>query len=248
MTTTDQPKSSRHGLFLAGTLAGAAARVAVLPIDQGGAKGPVVAVVRRSLHFGLLFSIYIPLHQGRHEKLRTAKHKNAAQRAADAFVCGGIAGLVSRFLTAPFYRVADHAERHACTQQAAFKHIVAYQAGYLGLWQTQHPLLAAFWHTGAVFLLFEMGRRTADNLNIGNGPVENAVIGGTAAAIASAATFDWSRRRYTSCVLNESAILRGLGPTLAKEVPLWTVAFGLFTVLQPAVAPGYRNYGFGAWV
>jgi hypothetical protein len=241
------PESKRGNLFVAGSIAGALARAAVLPIDMGGQKGPVVTLFRRSVHWGLVFSLYITWHQ---EKYRAydAKQKWYRRRAWDAFVCGGTAGLLARFLTAPLYRVADHAEFHSVTQAQALRHIVTHQGGVLGLWQNQHPLLAAFWHTGSLFMFFEIGRRTADNLGIEANPATNAVIGGCASALSSTITYKWSWRRYQYCVLNDSAIIRGLLPTLAKEVPMTAAAFGAYTALQPIIAPGYKNHGFGAWV
>lgn len=239
--------SAPNNMFICGSISGLCARAVVLPFDMGGQKGPLVTLFRRSIHHGIVFALYFPKVQDKNKIPRISYYKSYPRRVFETFTAAGTAGLVARLLTAPFYRIADHAMINGGTQFEALKFIVMNQGGVLGLWQTQHPLLAAFWHTGAVFACFETGRRLADNLQIADNAAVNAGIGGVAGFVGSTLTYKWSWRRYQSCVLNNSAIVRGLFPTLLKEVPLTAGVFGLWTFLQPQVAPGYSHHGFGAW-
>lgn len=74
----------------------------------------------------------------------------------------------------------------------------------------------------------------------------NAVIGGTAAAIATTVCYPYSAHRYLQTVIHNSAVCRGLLPTLLKEVPMMTVFFGTFTLLEPFLSPRHGvRAGFG---
>lgn len=74
----------------------------------------------------------------------------------------------------------------------------------------------------------------------------NFVIGGVAAAVASTVCYLYSAHRYLQTVIHNSAICRGLMPTLAKEVPMMAVMFGAFSALQPLLAPRHGvRCGFG---
>lgn len=61
----------------------------------------------------------------------------------------------------------------------------------------------------------------------------NFIIGGLATAVASTVCYPYSAHRYLQTVIYDSAICRGLVPTLRKEVPMMAVALGTFSALQP---------------
>lgn len=74
----------------------------------------------------------------------------------------------------------------------------------------------------------------------------NFVIGGTAAAVASTVCFPYSAHRYMHTVIHDSAICRGLLPTLVKEVPMMAVFFAAFSAFQPIFAARHgTRCGFG---
>lgn len=74
----------------------------------------------------------------------------------------------------------------------------------------------------------------------------NFVLGGTAAAVASTVCYPYSAHRYLQTVIYDSAICRGLLPTLAKEVPMMAVFFATFSVLQPLFSSRHgTRCGFG---
>ncbi|CCW61610.1 unnamed protein product [Phytomonas sp. EM1] len=74
----------------------------------------------------------------------------------------------------------------------------------------------------------------------------NFFIGGVSAGVASTLCYPYSAHRYLQTVIYDSAICRGLGQTLAKEVPMMAVFFGTFSLLQPIFAPHHGvRCGFG---
>ncbi|CCW68091.1 unnamed protein product [Phytomonas sp. Hart1] len=74
----------------------------------------------------------------------------------------------------------------------------------------------------------------------------NFFIGGVSAAVASTFCYPYSAHRYLQTVIHDSAICRGLGSTLAKEVPMMAIFFGTFSLLQPILVPHHGiRCGFG---
>ncbi|KAK7201106.1 hypothetical protein NESM_000171200 [Novymonas esmeraldas] len=74
----------------------------------------------------------------------------------------------------------------------------------------------------------------------------NFVLGGAAATVASTVCYPLSAHQYMQTVIHDSAICRGLVPTLLKEVPMVAVTFGAFSALQPLLAPRHGvRCGFG---
>lgn len=74
----------------------------------------------------------------------------------------------------------------------------------------------------------------------------NTVIGGSATLVASTLCYPWSAHQYLQTVIHDSALCRGLGSTLIKEVPMMAVFFGTFSLLQPILASRHGvRCGFG---
>ncbi|KAG5498719.1 hypothetical protein JKF63_03007 [Porcisia hertigi] len=74
----------------------------------------------------------------------------------------------------------------------------------------------------------------------------NFVLGGAAATVASTICYPLSAHQYMQTVIHDSAICRGLVPTLLKEVPMVAVMFGTFSAVQPLFAPRHGvRCGFG---
>jgi hypothetical protein len=74
----------------------------------------------------------------------------------------------------------------------------------------------------------------------------NFVVGGAAATVASTVCYPLSAHQYMQTVIHDSALCRGLLPTLLKEVPMMAVAFATFSALQPLLAPRHGvRCGFG---
>ncbi|CBZ36246.1 hypothetical protein, conserved [Leishmania donovani] len=74
----------------------------------------------------------------------------------------------------------------------------------------------------------------------------NFVLGGAAATVASTVCYPLSAHQYMQTVIHDSAICRGLTPTLLKEVPMVAVMFGTFSAIQPLLAPRHGvRCGFG---
>lgn len=74
----------------------------------------------------------------------------------------------------------------------------------------------------------------------------NFVLGGAAATVATTVCYPISAHQYMQTVIHDSAICRGLVPTLMKEVPMVAVMFGTFSAIQPLLAPRHGvRCGFG---
>ncbi|EPY24804.1 hypothetical protein STCU_00977 [Strigomonas culicis] len=88
--------------------------------------------------------------------------------------------------------------------------------------------------------------RTFNMQNYTTQVVQNFVVGGTAAAVATTVCYPYSAHRYLQTVIYDSALCRGLLPTLIKEVPMMAAMFGCFSLLQPLFAPRHgARCGFG---
>ncbi|CAD2218053.1 hypothetical protein AGDE_05379 [Angomonas deanei] len=75
---------------------------------------------------------------------------------------------------------------------------------------------------------------------------QNFVIGGVAATVASTICYPFSAHQYLQTVIHDSAICRGLIPTLLKEVPMMATFFATFSLIQPILAPRHgARCGFG---
>lgn len=74
----------------------------------------------------------------------------------------------------------------------------------------------------------------------------NFVVGGAAATVASTVCYPLSAHQYMQTVIHDSAMCRGLIPTLMKEVPMVAVMFATFSAVQPLLAPRHGvRCGFG---
>lgn len=76
--------------------------------------------------------------------------------------------------------------------------------------------------------------------------ITNTICGGIAAAFASTVCYPYSAHQYMQTVIHDSALCRGLLPTIKKEVPLIAISFGTFSLLQPFFSPQHGpRCGFG---
>ncbi|GET90829.1 hypothetical protein, conserved [Leishmania tarentolae] len=74
----------------------------------------------------------------------------------------------------------------------------------------------------------------------------NFFLGGVAATVASTVCYPLSAHQYMQTVIHDSAICRGLGATLLKEVPMVSVMFCTFSAIEPLLAPRHGvRCGFG---
>ncbi|KPA83279.1 putative mitochondrial hypothetical protein [Leptomonas pyrrhocoris] len=74
----------------------------------------------------------------------------------------------------------------------------------------------------------------------------NFAVGGAAATVASTVCYPFSAHQYMQTVIHDSAICRGLVPTLMKEVPMVAMMFATFSAIQPLLAPRHGvRCGFG---
>ena len=229
--------------FLAGSVAGAAARAAVLPVDKG-AMGPAMAVYRRAPQWGILYWVYVPMASTALEQRHRPQEKLTA-----VFLIGMISGIMMRVLSNPFTAV-----RERVTPEKNFS-VVAQQLlkdkGVLGFYNQQHPIMANGFHYGLMFTFFEAIRNFADNHgapmdNVVTNAACNTVIGTVAAASASIISFPYSSMRYQGTLARESAVTRSLTAAVLKEAPQAGIAFGIFSLLMPFLAPHHGpRCGFG---
>lgn len=243
-------KLERHGLntakdplsWIAGGIAGAVGRAAVVPLDQGGAKGPAQAIFRRVPQTAILFGLYVPIASTMNNDTHNPQHK-----LISTFVIGSVAGYWMRAITNPIGRVLDESQRMNVTPREAANRMRA--KTILHFYYCSPPLVANALYFGSLFTAFEGIRRFAER----NGAPVNGVVGSTivngacgaaAATVASVATFPFSAHRYSQVVIHDSAIVRGLPSTLMKEVPMMAVTFATFSFISQGIN-SYQRGGFG---
>ncbi|CUF24753.1 Hypothetical protein, putative [Bodo saltans] len=173
----------------------------------------------------------------------------AAIAGRATFFIGFLAGLVMRVICNPINRVRDESlrtgESFLTTAQSLRKKT------YLQFYYTTPNILANALYIGVLMVCFEgirrfMERNGASTDNYLSVVATNTVAGGAAAAVASTVTYPYSAHRYLQTVIHDSAICRGLPATLLKEVPMMAVSFGVFSALQPVIAPHHgKRVGFG---
>ena len=231
-------------VFCSGGFAGAVARAAVLPFDNGGVKGPYQTVYRRIPQWGILFWVYVPLSS----KINVDV-KNPQEKLVSTFVLAFLAGFIMRLICNPVNRTRDEAVRMNVSFLEAAKRLRS--KTYLQFFYTTPPLTANALYFGTLLVCFEGLRRFAER----NGAsidhpvavvVTNGIAGGVAGGMASTICYPFSAHRYLQTVIHDSALCRGLIPTLMKEVPMCAVAFGTFSMLQPLFAGHHtKRVGFG---
>eukprot|EP00744_Colponema_vietnamica_P016075 GILI01022544.1.p1 GENE.GILI01022544.1~~GILI01022544.1.p1 ORF type:complete len:262 (+),score=41.22 GILI01022544.1:29-814(+) len=230
--------------MICGAIAGGVGRALVLPIDMGGAKGPIQTVVRRVPQYALLFGLYVPTCAALNKKVADPEKK-----AATTLMCGALAGYYMRLWTNPINRTFHEASRMGVSPLDAAKAMKA--KTLLQFWYTGHPLIANAIYFGSLMMCFEGTRRFLERNGAPAGtPVGNALTNGTAGAVgalvASTVTYPVSATRYAKTVIHDSAICRGMLPTLAKEVPMSFIVFGTYSLLQSAIASHHSaRGGFG---
>ncbi|KAH9579792.1 hypothetical protein LSM04_001587 [Trypanosoma melophagium] len=247
-------------VFLSGGLAGLAGRAAVIPFDKGGVKGPAQACYRRMPQFGLLMWFYVPLAS----QLLPGTERDPAFKAFTTFVLGTFAGFMMRLICNPVNRVRDECLR---TGESFLKTCQRFKSKtVLQFFYTTPPLMANAIYFGTLMTVFEGLRRFCernriipihiekdkngkDIFNAGNYAtvaLGNTLVGGVAAGVASTLCYPLSAHAYHQTVIHDSAICRGLLPTLRKEIPMMAVSFGVFSLLQPIIAPHHgTRVGFG---
>lgn len=231
-------------VFLSGGIAGAVGRAAALPFDQGGRKGAVQAVYRRIPQFGILMWMYVPLSSKINVDIYEPPHK-----LFSTFFLAFLAGFVMRVICNPVNRIRDEAMRTGdsflATAQSLRKKTL------LQFYYTTPNLFANALYFGVLIASFEgvrrfMERNGASTDSYASVVLTNTVAGGAAATIATTACYPYSAHRYLQTVIHDSALCRGLGATLLKEVPMMAVSFGTFSALQPLFAPHHgKRVGFG---
>jgi len=231
-------------VFISGGIAGAVGRAAAIPFDQGGLKGPGQAVYRRIPQFGILMWLYVPLSSAIHND-----KEGPGQKMFTTFFLGAFSGFVMRTICNPVNRVRDEALRTGepfMTTAKALK-----KKTWLHFYYTTPNLFANSIYFGTLMVAFEgirrfMERNGASTDNKGSVILTNTIAGGAAATVASCVTYPYSAHRYLQTVIHDSALCRGLAPTLLKEVPMMAVTFGVFSALQPIFAPHHgKRVGFG---
>lgn len=231
-------------VFLSAGIAGAAARAAVVPLDAGGAKGPGQAIYRRIPQFGILMWLYVPLSSQINPDITDPRHKMFS-----TFFIGFLAGTIMRIICNPINRVRDEVLRTQepfLTTARKLKNKTILQFYY-----TTPNIFANGLYCGVLMTAFEGFRRFAERNfatvdNKASVVLTNTVAGAAAATVASCVCYPYSAHRYLQTVIHDSAICRGLGPTLLKEVPLMALSFGIFSALQPIFAPHHgKRVGFG---
>lgn len=247
-------------VFFSGGLAGLAGRAAALPFDRGGIKGPAQACYRRMPQFGLFVWIYVPLAS----QLLPGTERDPPFKAFSTFLLGAFAGFVMRLICNPINRVRDECLR---TGDSFWKTCQVFKSKtVLQFFYTTPPLMVNAVYFGTLMTIFEGLRRFAERNSLVPIKVEkeeggreklttsnytavaagNAVIGGISAAAASTICYPLSAHIYRQTVIHDSALCRGLLPTLRKEVPMMAVSFGVFSLLQPIIAPHHgTRVGFG---
>jgi hypothetical protein len=233
------------GTVVSAGIAGAVGRAVVLPLDLGGPKGPVATVARRAPQWAVLFGIYVPLANRINSHFKDPLHK----LYSTVFI-GAMAGWLMRALCNPISRVGDEMLRTNEGVRATIAQLR--KKTVLQFWYTTHPILCGMLYSALLLTAFEGTRRFIERNFISQDSVKNAVItnaiaGGIGAGIASTVAFPYSVRRYVHTVIHDSAVCRGLLPTLIKEVPMCATVFGSFTLLQSVLTPQHGpRAGFGA--
>lgn len=230
--------------LVCGAIAGGVGRALILPIDMGGSKGPIQTVIRRVPQYALLFGLYVPVCATLNKKVTDPQKK-----AATTLMCGALAGFYMRLWTNPINRIFSEASRMGVSPQVAAKALK--NKTILQFWYTGHPMMANAMYFGALMTCFEGTRRLFERNGAPAGePVSNALTNGAAGAVgalvASTVTYPISANSYAQTVIHDSAICRGMIPTLAKEVPLAFFVFGTYSYLQSTIASHHRaRGGFG---
>ncbi|RNF17173.1 hypothetical protein TcG_05804 [Trypanosoma cruzi] len=247
-------------VFLSGGLAGLAGRAAAIPFDHGGIKGPAQACYRRIPQFGILIWVYVPLAS----QLLPGTEREPPLKAFTTFIIGAFAGFVMRLICSPVNRVRDECLR---TGDSFLKTCQIFKSKtVLQFFYTTPPLMANAIYFGTLLTVFEGLRRFCERNRLLSINVEkdkngkdvfelgnyaavacvNTVVGGVAAGVASTVCYPLSAHTYKQTVIHDSAICRGLLPTLKKEMPMMAVSFGVFSLLQPIIAPHHGiRVGFG---
>jgi hypothetical protein len=231
-------------VFLSGGLAAIAGRAAAIPFDQGGPKGPVQAIYRRIPQFGIVMWVYVPLASKINVDIAEPGHKMFS-----TFFIGFLAGLVMRVICNPVNRIRDESLRTGENFLTTAKSLRS--KTYLQFYYTTPNILAGALYYGVLMVCFEgirrfMERNGASTDSYLSVVATNTVAGGAAAAVASTVAYPYSAHRYLQTVIHDSAICRGLPATLLKEVPMMAVSFGVFSALQPVIAPHHgKRVGFG---
>ncbi|KAG5472443.1 hypothetical protein LSCM1_03842 [Leishmania martiniquensis] len=272
------------GTFLSGAIAGGLGRAVALPLDQGGSKGVMQTIGRRTVQFGFLMMLYCPIAQ----KILPGLEEDPLSKMVVTFMVGASAGWHMRLVCNPISRVMDESHRIGRSPMATAR--IMKNKTILQFWYTTPNLIANAVYFGTLLTVFEGLRRfnernfmpivksesaqvlyvMGDNAQAQvlrqspphRGPAEadsnwswtnytatvasNFVLGGAAATVASTACYPLSAHQYMQTVIHDSAICRGLLPTLLKEVPMMAVALGTFSALHPLLAPRHGvRCGFG---
>ncbi|KAG5472820.1 hypothetical protein LSCM4_02144 [Leishmania orientalis] len=272
------------GTFLSGAVAGGLSRVVAMPFDQGGTKGIVQTVCRRTLQFGFLMMFYCPIAH----KILPGLEEDPFSKMLATFMVGAFAGLNMRLVCNPVSRVMDESRRIGKSPMDAAR--IMKNKTILQFWYTAPNLIANAVYFGFLFTVFEGLRRFNERnfvpivrsqpaevlyvmedesqaravrpsprsrglavvdhnwswKNYTNTVASNFVVGGAAAMVASTACYPLSAHQYMQTVIHDSAICRGLIPTLLKEVPMMSFMFGTFSAMQPFFAPRHGvRCGFG---
>lgn len=82
----------------------------------------------------------------------------------------------------------------------------------------------------------DVANRNFNLTNYVSTAVCNTTIAGVAALVASTACYPYSAHRYLQTVIYDSALCRGLVPTLLKEVPMMAATFGTFALIEPILS------------
>nr|CCC48511.1 conserved hypothetical protein [Trypanosoma vivax Y486] len=238
--------------------AGFVGRAATLSIDNGGPKGGKHACCRRASQFGILMWVYVPVAS----RMLPGTECDPSFKAFTTFIIGAISGLTMRIVCNPLNRVLDECLRtgnSVSTVCRALRNKTVLQFYY-----TTPPLLGNALYFGTLLTVFEGLRRFSERSrllpmkkdesgvavlsarNCAIATVGHTVIGGAAAFVASVLCYPISAHVYQQTVIHDSAICRGLLPTLRKEVPLMAVSFGMFSLFQSLFAPHHgARAGFG---
>lgn len=243
-------KFEKHGIntlkdpisWIAGGIAGVVGRAAVIPLDQGGGKGPLHAIARRGPQTAILFGLYVPIASTMNSDTHNPQHK-----LLSTFVIGSVAGYWMRAITNPIGRILDESTRLGVGPRDAAKRMRS--KTILHFYYCSPPLVANALYFGSLFTAFEGLRRFAERNgaptdNVVSATLLNGLCGAAAATVASVATFPFSSHRYSQVVIHDSAIVRGLPATLMKEVPLMAVTFATFSFISQSIN-SYQRGGFG---
>ncbi|AAZ11912.1 uncharacterized protein TEOVI_000100300 [Trypanosoma equiperdum] len=241
-------------VLVTGSMAGLAGRAVALPFDEGGNKGPKRALQRRAPQFGILMWFYVPVSA----RLLPGTEVNPPYKAFTTFMIGAVAGFVMRLICNPINRVSDECLRTGDSFRKTCQ--IFRSKTILQFFYTTPPLMVNAVYFGTLLTVFEGLRRFCERNRILPLRVErdssgkeiinfvnhftvgvgHTVVGGVAAAVASTVCYPLSAHFYQQTVIHDSAICRGLMPTLRKEVPMMAVSFGVFSLLQSLLA---RHHG-----